>query len=82
MESIRAVCHGGGGAAVETEPAEPENEDAQRHSHHVVAGNGLDLSLPVIFADPGSQHPCAQTGNDAAYVVDNRASGKIMEAQP
>ena len=82
MESIRAVCHGGGGAAVETEPAEPENEDAQRHSHHVVAGNGLDLSLPVIFADPGSQHPCTQTGNDAAYVVDNRASGKIMEAQP
>ena len=81
MECISAVCHRGSGSAVETEPAEPEDENAQRHSHHVVAGNGFYLSFPVVLADSGAQHPGAQTGNDTAHVVHDRTSGEVMESQ-
>ena len=73
--------HADGGAAVETEPAKPQDKDAQGHGGEVVAGDGAGLAVLAVFADAGAQHPGAQAGGDAAHEVDGRGTGEIMEAQ-
>ena len=80
VERICAIRHGSCGAAVKSEPAEPQNEDAQRHGCHVVSGDRSHLAVPVVLADPGSQHPGADKGTDAADHMNCTGAGKIMEA--
>ena len=73
--------HGHGGSAVEAEPAEPEDEHAQRREGQVVTQNGLGLAIGVILADPGAQHGRADQGAHAADHVNRRGAGEIMEAK-
>ena len=73
--------HAHGGSAVEAEPAEPENEHAQRGESQVVAQNRLGLSVSAVLADPGAKHLGADQGAYAAHHVDAGGTGKIVEAQ-
>ena len=69
-----------GRAAVEAEPAEPEDEYAQRTGGQVVAGDGVGLAVLVVLADAGTQQGRAQHGDDSADVVDGCRTGKVVEA--
>ena len=73
--------HADGGAAVEAEPAEPQDKNAQSHRGQVVAGDSAGLTGLVVFADAGAEHPGAQAGRDAADEVNCGGAGKIMEAE-
>ena len=73
--------HADGGAAVEAEPAEPQDENAQRHGGQVVAGDGARRARLVVLANAGAEHPGAEAGRDAADKVDRRGTCKVMEAE-
>ena len=73
--------HADGGAAVETEPGKPEDEYAQRRQGKAVAGNGVDGTVFIVFADTGSQQPGSDAGAHTAYHVYRGGTGKIVEAQ-
>ena len=73
--------HADGGAAVEAEPAEPQDENAQRHGGQVVAGDGARGARLVVLANAGAEHPGTQAGRDAADKVDRRGTGEVMEAE-
>ena len=77
---VSSVDKAQGRAAVEAEPAEPEDEHAQRTGCQVVAGDGVGLAVFVVLADAGAKHCGAQQGDDAAHIVNGCGAGKIMEA--
>ena len=64
-----------GRAAVETEPAEPQDEDAQRTGSQVVAGDGVGVAVLVVLADAGAKHRSAQQSDDAADVMNMNQLG-------
>ena len=72
--------HADGGAAVEAEPGKPEDEHAQRSQREAVAGNGVDGTVFIVFADTGSQQPGADTGAHAAHHMYGGRAGKVVEA--
>ena len=49
--------HADGGAAVEAKPAEPQDENAQRHGGQIVAGDGARRARLVVLANAGAEHP-------------------------
>lgn len=69
-----------GGRAVETEPAEPEQEDADGHERHVVAHDGHHLAVDVL-ADARSEQDHAGERGPAADAVHEGGAGEIVEVQ-
>ena len=75
------AIHGHGGAAVEAEPAEPQDEHAQSAQGQVVADDGAGVAVLVILADAGTQEGGADGGAHTAHHMDRGGTGEIMEAQ-
>ena len=67
-----------GGGAVEAEPSEPEEEDADGGDGHVVSHDGHGLAVDVL-ADAGTEEHDAGEGGPAADGVDERGAGEVME---
>ena len=69
-----------GRAAVETEPAEPEDKYTECGNRKVVSRNCTDISFFIIFSDTRSKdfgtYKCADTTNH----VDCCGTGKIVES--
>ena len=72
--------HADGRTAVEAEPGEPEYEHTQGRKGQTVAGNSVDSSVFIVFADTGPQQPGADAGTDAAYHMHRGGTGKIVKA--
>ena len=68
-------------AAVETKPAEPQNEYAECHRGQVMAGNRSCLAVLVVLADSGAKHPRAEAGDHTADIVNNRGASEIMHTK-
>ena len=68
-----------GGAAVEAEPAEPEDEHAQRGGGQIVAGDGARLAVFIVFADARPKHPRTQQRRSAADEMYGGGACKIMK---
>ena len=73
--------HRNGGAAVEAEPAEPQDKAAQRGQCKAVARDGVRLAVLRIFADARPHHLCADERAQAAHHMHCRAARKVVEAQ-
>ena len=66
------------GAAVESEPAEPEHEHPDRRQRHAVSHDGH--AVPVHeFADARSEQNHSGEGSPAADTVDKGRSGEVMK---
>ena len=48
-------CCSGGGAAVETKPAEPENKCTQGAQRKIVSRNGIRFTVRAVFSDTRSE---------------------------
>ena len=75
------TLHADGGAAVEAEPAEPEDEDAESADGQVVAGDGFGFAVLVVFSDTGAEDQSADESGHAAYHMNGCGTGEIMEAK-
>ena len=67
-------------APVETEPAEPQDEDAQRHDGHIRRCGHLDLTVLSEFTLSCADDKNAGERRPAAGRVNDSRSGKILEA--
>ena len=68
------------GAAVEPEPAHPENKHAERHHGHVGWWSGLHAAVLAVLAPSRADDQGAGERRPAAGRVDDRRPGKILEA--
>ena len=73
--------HAHGGSAVEAEPAEPQDEHAQRGEGQVVAQDGPGLAVLAVLADAGPKDLGADQRADAADHVHGSGTGEVVEAQ-
>ena len=77
---VRAAGQGDGRAAVEAEPAEPEDEHAQRAKGQGVARNRARLAVLAVLADARAEDRRADERRNAADHVHGGGAGKVMEA--
>ena len=68
-------------AGVEPEPANPQEEHAKRAKDEAVARNRVRLAVVAVLADAGPQRNRAREGDPAAYGVDDRGAGEVVEAK-
>ena len=73
--------NGDGGAAVEAEPAEPENKHAKSAERQAVAGDRAGLAVLVILADAGPEDLRTHQSGHAANHMHGCGAREIMEAQ-
>ena len=69
-----------GRAAVETEPAEPENKYAKSCNGKVVSGNRTDISFFIIFSNTRSEDFGTNKCTDTADHMDCCGTCKIVES--
>ena len=69
-----------GRARVEAEPAEPEDDHAERRVGHVVTGNRVRLAVGVELADPRAEQQRPGERREGALVVDDGRSGEVLHA--
>ena len=69
------------GAAVETEPGKPEDEDAETGHGEVVAQNGAGLAVLGVLADTGAENDGAGESDGAAHGMHNGGTGEVNEAE-
>ena len=72
---------GGVARGVEAEPADPEEEDAERAEDEAVARDRVRLAVMTVLADARAEHHRAREGQPAADRVDDRRTGEVVEAQ-
>ena len=77
----RVACRAQGqlGTAVETEPAEPQDEYAQGDQYHVGRRSGSNLPVGTEFAESWADHQRAGQGSPAAGAVDDGGAGEVLE---
>ena len=68
------------GTAVETEPAEPQDEGSKRRQRQVRARERVDRAVLAVFAATRAQDDGADQGGPAADAMHDRGAGKIGEA--
>ena len=81
VQHVRRGLEAHGGAGVEAEPAQPEDEQADHRQGHAVAGDRLGPAVPAVLADPGPQDDGARQRGPAAQGVDGGIPGKVQKAQ-
>ena len=74
------AVHGHRGSAVETEPAEPEDEDAQRGDAQVMTQDRPGFPVLSVLADAGPEDLRADQRAHAADHMHGRGTGEIMES--
>src|SRR5918994_257744 len=65
-------------AWVEAEPAEPEDQHAERDERHVVARNRVRPSVGVELADPRPEQQRPGQRGERSLVVDDRRAGEVL----
>ncbi len=69
------------GAAVEAEPAHPQDQGAQGRQRQVGAGDGVDLALLAIFATTGAEQQHGGEGSGGARHVHDAGAREVGEAR-
>ena len=77
---VQGAAQGQLRTAVESEPPEPEDEDAQGHHQHVGRRGGLDRTVLAVFAEPGPDDDQAGQGRPAARAVDDGGAREVLES--
>ena len=67
-------------ARIEPEPAEPEDQRAERRRRHVVAGDRPGLAVGGVLADARPKHDDARQRRPAADAVHDGRTGEVEEA--
>ena len=73
--------HGNGGAAIESEPAHPQDEHAKAGKSDGVTGDRIDAAILVVLANSWPKQRCTDQSADAADHVYTGGSGEVMEAE-
>src|SRR5690606_38764032 len=68
-------------AAVEAEPAKPENQHAECRQRQVGTGNRIDLPLLAIFATPRTEQDDPGQRRRGTGQVDDAGAGEVLEAE-
>ena len=72
---------GGVAAWVEAEPADPEEEHAERSEDERVAGNRIRLAVGTVLSDTRAERDCASERDPSADGVDDRRAREVVEAE-
>ena len=67
-------------ARVEAEPAEPEDDHAERRERHVVARDRVRLPVVRELADPRPEQQRSGEAGERALVVDDGRAGEVLHA--
>ena len=81
VHDVRRVLEAHGGAGVEPEPAQPQDEQANDGQRHVVPRDGLGLAGFIIFADARAQNQRPGQSRPAADRVHGGVPGEIHKAE-
>ena len=65
---------------VEAEPAEPEDDHAERRERHVVPGDRVRLPVFSVFSDAGSEEQSAGETSERSLIVDDGRAGEVLHA--
>ena len=70
-----------GGAGVESEPPEPENQGSKNHEGNVVSHDGIGFSVLGVLSDTGPKEDGTGQGRRRALKVNDGRSGKVLHAE-